>query len=343
MKGAAASSSDDAASAARTTLEKGGSAVDAVLSGFFAIAGADASGLLAPTSVLVFGVGAGARAFDGRSLQPGLGAPRPRGILSGQSSSEASKVSVPRSLRLVALLHSLHGRRPLSDAVKHGVSAAKAAGATERAALIGDVGDVGAGALDRSRVRELLFAVSNAAVGGALSPDDLEEALPHEVAVTAQSIDGAPTFRVPWGSQPGQASPSSRTSVIAAVDPWGLVALLSLERGHSLVVPGLGVGLPLSGIPVRRGVPRTAPGTALPAPAPLAVIDRGSDLRLAAAVALTENASSRILHPRDLGPLCTATPIEEGARELKARFEGLVVVAVEKKGARVIAASDAAA
>ena len=344
MKGAAAASSEPMASAARAMLARGGSAVDAVIAAFFAAAALDESVLFAPASALVHGVGAGPRAFDARSLQPGLDASRPRGLKPGQISSDAARVAVPRTIRLVALLHSLHGRKSLGEAAKPAVVLAKKEGNAERASLLADIGDLGAAALERSRTRELLFAVASTPAGGALTEGDLDAALPREVAVMASPLGDGVTYRVPWGSQPGPAAAASQVSVVVAGDPWGLCALLSFERGRTLMVPGLGSGLPLRGVPVRRGVPRTPPGTPLPSPAPLAIVDRGPDLRVVAAVALSEASRTRILGPDDLELLATTTPVDDGVRELAARLgSGLVVMAVEKKGPRIIVASDAAA
>ncbi|MGC4065984.1 MAG: hypothetical protein QM784_15310 [Polyangiaceae bacterium] len=74
-----------AAEAADECLLAGGSAVAAVLCGFFAAAGAYSGVLLGPLSLLVAGVGSGARAFDGRLRQPGLGTKRPRGFRDEES------------------------------------------------------------------------------------------------------------------------------------------------------------------------------------------------------------------------------------------------------------------
>jgi gamma-glutamyltranspeptidase/glutathione hydrolase len=73
--------------AARAELVQSKSAVAAVAAGFFAAAGRHPGVLLAPLTLLVAGVGAGGRAFDGRLRQPGLGVKRPRGLLPGESAS----------------------------------------------------------------------------------------------------------------------------------------------------------------------------------------------------------------------------------------------------------------
>jgi len=57
-----------------------GNAVDAVAVGVLAAAGLHASVLLGPVQMLIGGAGAGLRAIDGRTRQPGLDNPRPRGF-----------------------------------------------------------------------------------------------------------------------------------------------------------------------------------------------------------------------------------------------------------------------
>jgi gamma-glutamyltranspeptidase/glutathione hydrolase len=66
-RGAAAATDVGAANAAREVVATWGSAADAVVAGWFALAGTNAEGLLAPVLALVAGPGAGARLFDGRA------------------------------------------------------------------------------------------------------------------------------------------------------------------------------------------------------------------------------------------------------------------------------------
>jgi gamma-glutamyltranspeptidase/glutathione hydrolase len=60
--------------AAGVELAKGGTAIDAVLAGYFAAAGAYPGVLLGPVTLLLGGTGSGDRAFDGRVGQPGKNA-----------------------------------------------------------------------------------------------------------------------------------------------------------------------------------------------------------------------------------------------------------------------------
>lgn len=345
--GSAASTSHLAAQAALDALASHGSAIDAVLAGFFAEAGNDPDVLFGPISAIVYGGGAGARAFDGRARQPGLGASRPRGTRDGDRIVPAARVAAPRSVQTAILLQTMYGRASLSDVTRRGVSDAKSMGATARADLLALIGRSGGAALSKSSVLDALLAVGGVAAGGALSSDDLTEARPGDVALGASaSIGEAQIYRAPWGSQvpAAKSSTPSTTDVIVASDAWGLIALLSFERSEGLFVPDLEVSLPLSGIPVRRGVTRTSPGTVLPAAAPIVVVDRGASLRVAFGARLTNESDRRVLTPADVEPLATSTPVDPAVRTVaRSLSTSVAAVAVEARGVRVISASEAAA
>ena len=70
LRALAISNDPIAEEAALAQLSQGGSAVGAVLAGFFAAAGGYSGVLLSPLTVLVAGIGTGGRAFDGRLRQP---------------------------------------------------------------------------------------------------------------------------------------------------------------------------------------------------------------------------------------------------------------------------------
>ena len=76
----AVSASDPRVAEAMESLLPKANAVDLVIGGVFAAAALEPSVLLGPVQVLLGGVGSGLRAIDGRTRQPGLGAPRPRGF-----------------------------------------------------------------------------------------------------------------------------------------------------------------------------------------------------------------------------------------------------------------------
>src|SRR5262245_50858028 len=94
-RSAAVANDPAAEDAASDYLLSGGSAIGAVLAGYFAAAGAYAGVLLGPLTVLIGGTGMGARAFDGRLRQPGLGTKRPRGFLPEETIPDAARIGVP--------------------------------------------------------------------------------------------------------------------------------------------------------------------------------------------------------------------------------------------------------
>src|SRR4051812_9922053 len=107
--------------AAQAQLAQGGSAVGAVLAGFFAAAGGYSGVLLSPLSILVAGIGTGGRAFDGRLRQPGLGTKRPRGFLPDEAIPIAARVAVPAGVAAAAVANAYDGAKSLGSMVKHGI------------------------------------------------------------------------------------------------------------------------------------------------------------------------------------------------------------------------------
>jgi gamma-glutamyltranspeptidase/glutathione hydrolase len=230
---------------------------------------------------LLAGVGVGARAFDGRAAQPGRGAPRPRGFVDAGTVPDTARVAAPRSLSMLSLLHGYAGRGRLRDLTRAGVAAAERAGATGRARLLEQVGESGAAVLQRREIARTLLGAAGAVAGGVLTEEDLSETLPADVeALAAELGAGIVALRPPWPTG-ADARPAE---TIVACDGRGMLAALAYAPADEGVdVPDLGLTLAPDAIPVRRGIPRVTPGTALPAAAPIAILQRG---RLAAVVGL---------------------------------------------------------
>ncbi|XXT14366.1 hypothetical protein WME94_29370 [Sorangium sp. So ce429] len=331
IRGAAATASDaSAASAARAALESSGSAIDAIVAGFFAAAGAQPDVLLAPAIALAAGVGVGARAFDGRAIQPGRGAPRPRGFVDGQSVPEAAHVAVPRSLGMLVLLHGYLGRARLRELVRAGVAAAERAGASGRAALLREVGSLGAVALRARDVERALLAVGGPVAGGTLTAEDIAEAVPAEVEAASTTIaEGATALQAPWpaGEQVRHAD------AIVACDGWGTVAALAYARtDDGIAVPELDIVLGRDAVPVRRGITRLAPGTPLPAAAPIAILQRST---FAAAIALTGRPK---LEVNALVALLRGTAFEAALHDVRTQMgaDGALAVLRDERDARAV-------
>lgn len=331
----AAASQPAAAEAAEAMLASGATAVDAIIAGFFGAAGAHPGVLLAPAIAIVAGFGAGGRAFDGRAAQPGKGAPRPRGFVDDAVIPDAARVAAPRSIGMLALLHSYRGRSTFRDLSRAGVAVAEAAGDKQRAALLRKVGSAGVLALRAPEIVRALLAVGGPVAGGALTEGDLEEGAPAEADAATASIDDARTaYTSPFGAAEGEATPVSE--VVVACDARGVIAALAYAPAiDGVSVVDLEISFGRHAVPVRRGVTRVAPGTVLPMAAPIGVAMQSHGF--AAAVGLPGRAS---LSPAALAELLRGGAAEPALIELRDRASsrGAVAVITDGRTARSIAA-----
>lgn len=278
--------------AADRALADGGSAADAVVSAWFALAGENPHGLFAPLTAIVAGPGAAARAIDGRAAQPGSGAARPRGFVSGANIPLAARAAVPRSAQAMFLIQAAYCRRSLKKNAAAGVAEAKEAGSAKRAAFLTTLGD--AGSIGFGSALETIARVAGPFASGLLTEADLAEARPGDepakvVTTRAETGEAMRVHFEPWAAV-GADGPGFEVPVaITAVDVRGLLAavacFLPASSVDPLLVPELDVALPLVAQPVRRGQTRVAPGTIFPVSRSLAVVDCGPELRAAMVVA----------------------------------------------------------
>lgn len=274
MKRRAAAISNDsvAAEAANDFLTAGGSATGAVLSGFFASAGAYAGVLLGPLSILVGGVGVGARAFDGRLCQPGAGAKRPRGAKTDSEVADAARVAVPTSATAALVALAYDGNPSITTILRPGIQRAERAGAEGRVSVLKLIRSVGAGAFaDRMFVRAML-RVAGPSQGGLLAPGDFGSVpeVDHEASVRkAGKIE---YVEPPWAMEAeGVDAGLGVGYAVCAVDVRGVFAAAAFRRvGDGFSIEELELEAPLAASPVMRGVTRAAPGARLLAPAPIA-------------------------------------------------------------------------
>lgn len=289
IRGALAIGSNKSAEqAASAALDNVGTAADAVIAGFFAHAGVEPGVLLAPVVALVAGVGAGARVIDGRTLQPGKGAPRPRGWKTEAEVPEPARVGAPRSLGAMTILHAARGRTSMAQLVKPGVLAAENAGALARANLLRRFGASGQTALRTDEFVGAMTAAAGPVVGGVLTPEDLETALPEDLPAQSTAVgDQTAVIGPPWDPPLGRFHDAE---VLLASDGRGIVVALAYVPtpfDDGVLVPELGMVLAKNAHPVRRGIPRTKPGTALDMPAPIAIAMRGATAALVALLGKT--------------------------------------------------------
>jgi len=264
---AAIASEPAAGEAAQRILAEAGTAADALIAGFLAASAARHSVLLSPVQALLAGPGVGARAFDGRARQPGLGLPRPRGAATGQRIPAAARVAVPASLGMLALLHAHYGKLTTQRLAVPAVEHADEIGAAERGALLGRIGRRGASALREAITARPLLAVGGRSEGGLLSERDLSEVRPETSVPREVEIGARRALLVPW---PAPEAPHRIVEVIAAADAHGVLALLAYSPDDDgIAVPELGLTLSRDASVVKRGVPRLSPGEPIPCPAPI--------------------------------------------------------------------------
>jgi gamma-glutamyltranspeptidase/glutathione hydrolase len=278
-----------AAEAAEDVLLAGGSALGAVAAGYFAAIGAHSGVLMSPVTVLAAGAGLGARAFDGRCRQPGLGARRPRGFKEPAEIPPAARVAVPAGITAVIIALAYDEQAKVGRLLKAAIRRARDSGADSRAELLERVRAVGAGAITEAAfVRPLLHAAGESA-GGVLTATDLRSIADVDNSAAVREEGGARWVVAPWALDPAPEPVPEEIGTghaICAVDVRGLFAVLSYRR----VMSGIGIDelemeAPPIAVPVLRGVTRVAPGGSLPAPAPIAIRtdEAGAPLEVVAA------------------------------------------------------------
>jgi hypothetical protein len=261
--------------AAQAQLGQGGSAVGAVLAGFFAAAGGYSGVLLSPLTVLVAGIGAGGRAFDGRLRQPGLGTKRPRGFLAEEAVPVAARVAVPAAVAAAAVANAYDGGKSLGTLVKHGILRAERAGADARAEVLARVRAVGQTALAEQAFMRPFLRLAGPSEGGLITASDFLSISEIDHAAGTLRAAGSdflqPPWAEPWSGEPLPAELGIGAAV-CAVDVRGVFAAAAYFRpADGLELDDLALLAPLVAVPTQRGVPRQTPGSALPAPAPIAI------------------------------------------------------------------------
>jgi len=303
---AAAASEAHVARAARDALVEH-NAVDALVTAVLVAAAESPSVLLGPLQVLVGGAGAGLLAFDGRVRQPGLGVPRPRGVVAGGAVPPQARVGVPALPAALAATLAALGSISMRRACGPAIERARALSG-ERAATLEAVSRRAAAAMTDEAVAVELTSVAGRAAGGTLTREDLARLRPGVEPCKAAGDDGI--VRVPWQAERAD---GSAVHVVAATDPRGLVAIACYEAPlDGLAVPGLGLVAPAFAAPVMRGETRVPPGEACAATAPIALRARRGlvDLALGVATCGDPEAALRAI----VAQLDETTPIGESLR-----------------------------
>lgn len=281
---AAGGSEAHVAQAAREAIIRG-NAVDAVVTAILVAAAESPGVLLGPVQLLVGGAGAGLLAVDGRVRQPGLGIPRPRGVVAGNAVPLAARVGVPALPVALATVLASAGGMTLQRVTAPAVERARAISA-ERATVLRGFARRGAAVMTDEAIANELVAVAGRAAGGMLTHDDLAAVRPVVVACDEPSLAPGGILRVPWreGTREG-----AGTQVVAAADGRGLAAIACYEVPiEGLPVAPLGLVAPAFASPVMRGETRVKPGEPRSAPAPIALRSRRGVLVMALGVAQAE-------------------------------------------------------
>jgi hypothetical protein len=271
------------AQAARDALGRG-NAVDAVVTGILVAAAESPGVFLGPVQLLVGGAGAGLLAVDGRVRQPGLGIPRPRGVVAGEAVPPPSRVGVPVLPAALATVLASLGGMTLQRAAGPAAEWARAL-SPERGVVLARFAQRGAAAMTDDAVSSELTAVAGRAAGGLLTVDDLSAVRPGLVSCDEPSLGPSGILRVPW--RQGVAE-GAATHVVAVADGRGLVAVACYEVPvDGVTIAALGLLAPAFATPVMRGEARVRPGDPRNAAAPIALRARRGVVDTAMGLALT--------------------------------------------------------
>src|SRR5690349_10551636 len=108
----------------------------------------------------------GARAFDGRCRQPGLGTKRPRGFKDGEPVPAQASIGVPAGITALLVALAYDEQAKIARLLKVGIRRARDSGALARAELLERVRAVGGAAVtEPSFVRAFLHAAGEGAGG----------------------------------------------------------------------------------------------------------------------------------------------------------------------------------
>ena len=289
---AAGGSEAHVAQAARDAVARG-NAVDAVVTALLVAAAESPGVLLGPVQLLVGGAGAGLMAVDGRVRQPGLGIPRPRGVVAGQPVPPSALIGVPAMPAALATVLAALGATTLVRAAGPALERARAV-SPERAAVLQAFARRGPTAMTADAIAGELAAVAGRASGGTLTVDDLGAVRPAVVSCPEGSLAPGGILRVPWRDA-AQVGSGVTTHVVVAADGRGLVAVACYEVAiDGLPVPALGLVAPSMASPVMRGEPRVPPGEPRAASAPIALRTRRGVIDFAVGVAQAPDADAAL-------------------------------------------------
>ncbi|MEI7895370.1 MAG: hypothetical protein WCI05_19895, partial [Myxococcales bacterium] len=190
------------------------SAVDAVVAGVLAGAALFPTVFLGPVQLLVGGAGAGLRAVDGRTRQPGYGQQRPRGFVEEREIAPAARVPVPTLPAALAVALGTFGTTTLGRCVGPAIELSRS---PERTEMLRRFGRLGPAVLTERSVAEELVAQTGRVAGGLLGLEDLERVYASVVACQVTRYEERSVARAPWG----EVQDARHTCLVAAADGRG--------------------------------------------------------------------------------------------------------------------------
>jgi hypothetical protein len=291
--------SDEAVADAARALVPRGNAVDVLAGAILAAGGLYPSVFFGPAIVLIGGAGAGLLAVDGRTRQPGLGSPRPRGFRPADTVPAASRVGVPALPAALLAAVTTYGKLSVAAVMGPAVEAARSKSAA-RVKLLERFAQRGPSALADEVVSTEIIEAAGRLAGGLVSVRDLEEVRPEVVTARAQVLGGRRVVCSPWDAgavrKPSERGlPASDVRVVVAFDRNGLFAVgcYAVPR-DGVAVEAFDVLLPWTASPVLRGKQRVVPGEPRPAAAPILLGQAGGTIDLAVGIGSTEDAEAAL-------------------------------------------------
>ena len=280
VSGAAATQPGVAATATATLAR--GNAIDAVCAGVLAAVALDRGVLLGPVHILVAGPGHGVRCVDGRSRQPGRGAPRPRGFLPAAEVPVSARVAVPALPAAIATASSMFGSMPLRAVA--GAAGEVVSRKDPRSAILAGLAKEGASWISKNPFAEALIAKTGRLASGLMTLEDLRMVRAPVVECLVESGIARSPFET-------EAASPSRCQVVCAADHRGGVCVACYEVAtEGIELADLDLLVPLHGRPVMRGERRTEPGASLPCASTIALVDTSREGRFDAAIGFAGRA-----------------------------------------------------
>jgi gamma-glutamyltranspeptidase/glutathione hydrolase len=152
------------------------------------------------------------------------------------------------------------------------------------------------------------------------------EATPAEVEAHATTLGEGGALTV--YTSPFPPPEAGDAEIVVACDARGMIAALAYAPARQGVeIPDLEVTLGLHAVPVRRGVTRVAPGTLLPAPAPIAIATQSGGFAAAMGV-----SGLAWIEPSAAATLAGGAALETALGALRDQAGGRAAAAVATDG-----------